>query len=292
MGSQSVPQVDPASAFVSNPNMVADQPLDRVIAPLNYLVDTGEKPVSYMSTSGIERTGRYEPYRVSIRNGRTTAQDFSLDREGFALVRHGTKHRDFFDADAVRRNYYPEMERLVRRATGASHVLVFDHNVRLGDETSREQKGLSAPVLSVHNDYTATSGPQRVRDLLPRDEAEARLARRFAIVNVWRPLVGPVESMPLALADARSIAPRDLITRDLVYPDRVGEVYDAAYNPDHRWFYFPWMESDEAILIKGYDSEQDGRARFTLHTAFDDPASPDNPAPRQSIEVRTLAFFD
>lgn len=292
MGSQTVPQVGSTPAFVSAPNTAANQPVDSVIAPLNYLVDTGEKPVSYMSTSGVERTGRYEPQRVAIRNGRTTAQDFSLDREGFALARHETGHHDFFDADAVRRAYYPEMERLVRRATGASNVLVFDHNVRLGDEAGRAQRGLRAPVLSVHNDYTAKSGPQRVRDLLPNDEAEARLAKRFAIVNVWRPLVGPVESMPLALADARSIAPRDLITRDLVYPDRVGEVYDAAYNPDHRWFYFPWMENEEAILIKGYDSEQDGRARFTLHTAFDDPASPENPAPRQSIEVRTLAFFD
>ena len=148
-------------------------------------------------------------------------------------------------------------------------------------------KAERAPVRMTHNDYTENSGPQRVRDLFDADEAEALLAHRFAEYNVWRPISGPVQRSPLGLIDAQSLAPADL-----VYQDRTGEIYHVAYNPDHLWFYFPAMKTDEVVLIKGYDSATDGRARFTPHTAFDDPTTPENAPPRESIEVRALAFFE
>jgi len=142
----------------------------------------------------------------------------------------------------------------------------------------------------VHNDYTEWSGPQRVRDLLP-DEAEALLKRRFAIVQVWRPIRHPVETHPLAICDARSLSPKDLVISERRYPNRVGQTYAITYNPDHHWYWFPLMRRDEALVFKVYDSLQDGRARWTAHTAFDDPTSPPNARPRESIEIRTLAFF-
>jgi hypothetical protein len=163
--------------------------------------------------------------------------------------------------------------------------------VRAGDRAV--ERGYRQPVISVHNDYTEKSGPQRVRDLLPTAEAEQRLKKRFAEYNVWRNIAAePIESTPLGFVDAESIAPRDLAVCNLVYSDRVGEIYQGVYNADHQWHYFPAMTRDEAILIKCYDSEKDGRARFSLHSAFNDPTSPTNARPRQSIEVRTLAFFD
>jgi hypothetical protein len=119
-------------------------------------------------------------------------------------------------------------------------------------------------------DYSAKSGPQRVRDFLP-DEAEVLLKSRFAEINVWRPIIELLKDTPLAVCDARSIAPNDLLPTDLVYQHRVGEIYSVTYNSSHRWFYFPDMQRNEALLIKCYDSEEDGRARFTAHTAFDDP---------------------
>lgn len=141
----------------------------------------------------------------------------------------------------------------------------------------------------VHNDYTEGSGPQRVRDLLP-DEAEQLLRRRFAVINVWKPIRGPVEQAPLAFCDAGSIAHEDMLPSDLVYADRTGEIYSFTWNPEHRWFYYPAMRADEALLLKCYDSDTAG-ARFTAHTAIDDPTSRENAATRESIEVRTLAFF-
>ena len=146
------------------------------------------------------------------------------------------------------------------------------------------------PVLSAHNDYTEWSGPHRVREILP-DEAEALLARRFAIVQVWRAINQPIQSNPLAVADAKSVAMDDFLVAERRYPHRVGQTYRLKYNSNHRWFYFPEMRRDEALVFKVYDSEKDGRARFTPHTSFEDPASPPNAPPRQSIEVRAFAFF-
>jgi hypothetical protein len=146
------------------------------------------------------------------------------------------------------------------------------------------------PVLSAHNDYTEWSGPQRVRELMG-DEAERLLGRRFAIVQLWRPISSPLESNPLAMADARSVAPEDLLVAERRYPHRVGQTYRLKYSPRHRWYYFPRMRRDEAIVFKVFDSEKDGRARFTPHTSFDDPSTPPGAPPRQSIEARALAFF-
>lgn len=288
-------QIAPANSNLDG--VLADGALDRerVEADLNYLVDTGVKPVTYMPPPGggeFRRTGSYVPYRVSIRNARPVAGAFSLDRQGFSLARHDTAVPNFHDDDRVRRLYYPEMVRLVQAETAAARVEVFDHNVRVEGAPDRDEDGNRAPVRLVHNDYTAKSGPQRVRDLFGSQEAEALLKKRFAIINVWRPIAGPVETAPLALADARSVSPLDLAPLDLVYPDRTGEIYNATFSPTHDWYYVPRMERDEALLIKGYDSLSDGRARFTLHTAFDDPTTPAGAAPRQSIEVRTLAFFE
>lgn len=263
-----------------------------VEATVTYLADTSIKPVTYNPPPGTgvpQRVGNYRGFPVIIRDGRAIADDLSLDREAFILTNHDTAVRDFYDEDEVRRVYYPEMERLVAARTGARRVVVFDHTIRVADRAV--ERGLRTPVQLVHNDYTETSGPQRVRDLLPAGEAEALLQRRFAEYNVWRPIAGPVEMQPLGLVDASSIAPEDLITADLVYADRTGEIYHGRYNPEHRWYYFPRMERHEAVLIKCYDSEKDGRARFSLHSAFEDPTTPQHARPRESIEIRTLAFF-
>src|SRR5204863_1601738 len=206
------------------------------------------------------------------------------------LLEHRTAMRNFFDADELKRVYYAEVEALIKRIAGASRVVVFDHTLRSGDEAEREAKLVREPVLSAHNDYTEWSGPQRVRDLMG-EEAERLLERRFAIIQVWRAIVNPIQSNPLALADAASIAPGDLLVAERRYPHRVGQTYRLKYSPGHRWFYFPEMRRDEALVFKVYDSETDGRARFTPHTSFVDPATPPGSSPRQSIEARTLAFF-
>jgi len=271
-----------------------DEDVDAVIAEITYTVDTGEKLVNETFGPGnIHRrtTGTYEHRAVRIRNARPLAGGLSLDANGFVLAAHATAVADFFDAERLKSVYYPEIERLVAETSGASRVVVFDHTLRSGDAAEREARLVREPVLAAHNDYTEWSGPQRVREVLPA-EAEELLRRRFAIIQVWRPIHRPVRANPLALADARSVAPEDMIVTERRYPHRVGQTYRLRYNPSHRWFYFPEMRRDEALVFKVFDSSTDGRARFTPHTSFDDPRTGDGAPPRQSIEARALAFFD
>ncbi len=264
-----------------------------VESTLNYLADLGEKPYFYLyePPPGMPwRNTKGDRRRVVIHDARGLAPPPSLDVEGFRLTSHETAVADLYDANAVRDAYYREIEELVRKLTGAARVVAFDHNLRSAAKAERRDDGVQPPVRFPHNDYTERSGPQRVRDLVPADEAERLLASRFAVINVWKPIRGRVEASPLAVCDARTIRRQDLVESDLRYRDRVGEVYSLRFNPAHRWFYYPRMRADEAMLLKCYDSDR-GRARFTAHTAFDDPTSPPDPPPRESIEVRTLVFF-
>jgi hypothetical protein len=263
-----------------------------VEATLKYLAPMAERPYfyTYPPPEGVPgRNNRGDRRRVEVHDARELAHP-SLDVEGFTLVKLASALADAYDAKAVVRDYYPEVEALVRDFTGARRVLVFDHNVRNTDRSVQQREQTQGAVGYVHNDYTLRSGPQRVRDLVGGDEAERLIERRFAVINVWRPLRGPVQQAPLAFCDASSLEPGDFVPTDLRYRDRVGEIYSITWRPEHRWFYYPAMQADEVLLLKCYDSDPE-RACFTAHSAIDDPNSPADAAPRESIEVRTLAFF-
>jgi hypothetical protein len=236
----------------------------------------------------VKSAGTQDPHQVTIRNGRP--EKFVLEENGFRFVGHDTKMANFFDADEVKRVYYPEMEALIKAESGAKRVVVFDHTLRTADDDFREEHKIREPVRRAHNDYTEWSGPQRVRDLMG-DEAEDLLRHRFAIIQVWRPIRYPVETHPLAICDAKSLSPKNLLISERRYPTRVGQTYAITYDPAHRWFWFPRMRREEALVFKVYESLTDGRARWTAHSAFDDPTSPPDARPRESIEIRTLAFF-
>jgi len=265
---------------------------ESVETSLMYIVDTGEKPVSNSVAHGAKpvHIGTYEDRPATIHNARLLNPPAALEREGFILVVHDTQVKNFYDEDEVRRVYYPEMERLIKAESGAARVVIFDHTLRAANDALRAEMQVREPVRRVHNDYTEWSGPQRVRDLLPAD-AETLLNRRFAVIQTWRPIRNPVETAPLAIADARSLPARDMIRTERRYPDRVGEIYHISYNPEHRWYYFPRMRRDEALVFKTFDSAKDGRARWTAHAAFDDPTTSPGAPERESIEIRALAFF-
>ncbi len=260
----------------------------------------------------------------------------ALDANGFELVERPTADPglDFLDHGAVVRTYYPECAGIVRAATGAAVVAAFDHNVRsaTGKSGNRRIAGgqhVQGPAHLVHGDYTLTGAPTRLRDLarppalndtyraalpeggtlLDADAVERAVGGggRFAIVNVWRNIAPePVAARPLALCDAASVRPEDLVVFEIHYADRVGENYFAKHDPRHRWMYWPAMTRDEALLIKQWDSAgelaRSGGARadadaggrpctFSFHSAFEDPETPPDAPDRWSIEVRCAALF-
>ena len=287
---QAVVDTAPASA--------AERTSADVRAALTFITRSDTKPVfqSASYTGGAPRVFfDSERHGVLIRDMRPFAGALSLEPEGFELRRHRTAVRDLYDDDALEQVYYPEIQEVLREVTGASRVVVFDATRRSdGSGGARNPDGLRGPASRVHVDYTEKSGPQRVKDLLGEAEAErlAASGARIIQINVWRPIRGPVERSPLALADAASVRPGDLIATDQVFPDRVGEIYHLAHHPAQRWYYAPRMTPDEVLLIKGYDSLTDGRARFTPHGAFDLPDTPGDAPPRESIEVRTLVVVE
>jgi hypothetical protein len=263
-------------------------------AELNYLAPTHERPRTYTydPPPGLPRsTVINEPHTVQILNARQMQSAPLLDEEGFGLIRHRSGVRNFDDEEEVKRLYYPEAVEVLKQATGADRIFVFDHTVRrrVPGSEDRRADGPRQPVPRVHVDHTARSGPQRVRDLLP-EEAQSLLRGRVQIINLWRPIRGPLRDMPLAVCDARTVKPEQLVASDLVYRDRTGETYSVTFDSAHRWFYVPEMEVDEGLLLKCYDSKTDGRARFAPHSAFIDPATPPDASPRESIELRTLVF--
>jgi len=266
---------------------------ETIEAELIYLADTGEKLVTQVADPGgrdQRQGGGNETHRVKILNGRPLAARFDFEREGFRFVGDKSQVRNFHDENEIRRVYYPECEALIQKVSGAKRVVVFDHTLRTASDEQRENQKIRDIVSRVHNDYTEWSGPQRVRDIMD-EEAEGLLRGRFAIIQVWRPINHPVESHPLAICDAQTVRPKSLVVNERHYQDRVGQTYAITYDPEQRWYWFPRMRPDEALIFKVYESLRDGRARWTAHTAFADPHMPPHARPRESIEIRTLAFF-
>ncbi len=266
-----------------------------VRATLNYSVDNGIPPDYYF----------YEPdpsvklnppgtdvKEVEIHDAWPQRHTIRLDKEGFELHEFDPSFKNFDDDAQVKQAFYQQVEAFVKAHTGAKRVEIFDHTIRkrLPADLKAQTEVQRPAVMLVHSDYTVKSGPQRVHDIVPQ-EADALLQGRVAFYNVWKPLYRRVEELPLAMCDASTHEPDDMLRMDLKYRERTGEIYVMRYSPKHRWMYFPHMEASHALLLKTYDSATDGRCRFMGHTAFEHPHTPADALKRESIEVRTMAFF-
>lgn len=280
--SQVLESNDPATAFVS------------VEAEVSYIVDDGVPPVRYVDWPEMEHENvkaRYETKRVTIRNGRVADEEITLPTHGFAFVEHETKMKDFLDEEEILRVYYPETAAIIKAQSGAKRVLVFDHTLRTADLSRLAERWVREPVHACHNDYTEHSAPQRVRDILGEEEAEEPLKHRYSIIQTWRSIAPQVESEPLALCDGRTIPEVGFIPNQRRYKHRIAETAHIAYSPEHRWFYFPLMQRNEAIVFKVFDTDPSAGVRFTAHTAFNDPNTAPDAKIRESIEMRALAFY-
>ncbi len=281
---------------------IDESKLDYVVTELSYTLapDGPAKVCVFPPSSGreIERPAR-EQRTMPVYDCRPIVDGLSLDEAGFEMLSHRSAFSDFYNADRVREEYYPEVVSLLKDVLGAFEVFVFDHNVRSRARSDRGEIGVREPVENAHNDYTVSSGPRRVGEVLEDNRATHLGGRRAALINAWRPIVGPVQDHPLAVCDARSAKLEDFISTtiqhfsegDLQNPSLTGEIYSFQHSPSHRWFYVSDMQPDEMMLLKCFDSADDGRACFTGHTGFLNPACPENFVPRESIEARTVVIF-
>ncbi|WP_025565753.1 CmcJ/NvfI family oxidoreductase [Psychromonas sp. SP041] len=219
-------------------------------------------------------------------------QTFSLDKEGFELASFTPNEVDFLTPETVKSDYYPQVESLIKKQTGATDVFAFDHTVRRGIKNSNRH-----PAYHVHNDYTHETGPIRAQSVLDEAILKRFAGKRMIQINVWRSIDGVVEKDPLAFLDFSTLNTKDLVKAKISFNDmhstekHQGEIFALKKNNNQKWYYYPRMDGTEAVLIKGFDSDP-SYSRFAMHTAFPLLGQGDSGKPRQSIETRTYTFFD
>ena len=260
-------------------------PRGEVTTELNFYAPPadGSKPFYYVEEppeGQLKQNYGTTAIAVTIHDIRGRESDFELDTSAFATVTTGpSTEKDFRDDESIKKNYYPEVEELLlKNVPGAKRIFLFDHTVR-------RATGNRNPVTRVHIDQTKASATARVHQHLP-DEAEELLKGRYRIINVWRPLNGPVQHTPLAFADSQTFNDDALIGVEHRYPDRTGETA-AVKHENEQWYYWSGMDNNERLFLECFDSEKEGRVP---HTAFNDPRTPQGARERESIEVRALVF--
>jgi hypothetical protein len=271
-----------------------------VVAPLGYLAESRTPPRYriYPPAQDKDESPPSERHDVRVFDCREGVNALALDVEGFVVRDQTSAIKNFFDDETIRSRYYAEVEALVKETTGAKLVIVFDHNVRSVEKAAKGETGVRAPVDAVHNDYSKKSGQQRVQELLKTHNLSDLTRHRTAIINVWRPICGPVRDRPLAICDTRTVSQDEFVETDIEHygdddsskPRHTGQIYSLRYSPKHRWYYVAEMQPSEVLLFKCYDS-LDGVARFTPHTGFTNPDCPSEFVPRESIEARTLVIY-
>lgn len=227
-----------------------------------------------------------DPRTVDILDAWSQQPTLSVDKQGFELHEFKSDFKDFDHGVDVKQIFYQQVIDFVKLHTGAKQVVAVAHTIRKRQpENLKNQREIFRPaVLLVHGDYTETSGPLKLKFFLPELPTQGRVA----FYNVWKPLYNRVEELPLAMCDATTYNPEDLLCMDY---NRIGEIYLMRYSLNHKWMYFPGMDADQALILKMYDSNYDKSCRFLMHSAFEHPNTPTDALKRESIEVRTIAFF-
>ncbi|KAK2026574.1 hypothetical protein LX32DRAFT_695471 [Colletotrichum zoysiae] len=271
------------------------QPRDRrtVVTTINYYDDPGDgSPPTPIVVGGQKVTNerKMTPRTMTVTDVSGDEDTFTLDTHGFQYIRHTSVEKDFADEETVKSVYYPEMERVYKDITGASRVVIFNHQIRRGPanwhslgERNTEHRG---PLHKAHVDQSYDGAVMMARHHLG-DEADELLKRRFQIINIWRP-IKTVYKDPLAVADGNTVAEGDLVPGAIIYPRHRAETWTIKPNPAHRWYFKDKQGPDEPLLIKCFDSDT-SVVRRAAHCAFRDPEMDDMES-RQSIDIRALVF--
>lgn len=281
--------------MIDPPGAIAQQ---GTFADFSYLDYPEEGAVTYMyqpKDGNSQGNCRYISKKTWVNNARINAEQRHWETAGFGLWESESKLKDYWDEESVRRHYYPAMAALACDVSGASKAYIFDHMLRRREQGRPQlsfgrQSDVAGAAGRIHNDYSEASGRSKLAMVIADNEQLAAI-RRYSIVNIWRPLLGPVQDTPLALCDAQTVSTLDLVSCEVRRPDRKGEIYLMRHADSQRWYYYPEMTADEVLLFKQYDSKLNGVARMTPHTAFDLPHIPADAPLRESIELRCLLVY-
>jgi hypothetical protein len=184
---------------------------------------------------------------VRIHDIRGHIDEFNLEKEAFQVIENvpESAEKDFVSDESIKKNYYPEVEKLLLEHTpGGQRVVIFDHTVRRCNPSGPTGGG---PVLQAHVDQTPANAKERVKRHAG-EKAEELLKGRYHIINVWRPLNGPVIDTPLAFAPSSSADDKDIIPVEHRFSDWTGQTGRVRYNEGQKWHYLSGMRNDERLL--------------------------------------------
>ena len=251
----------------------------------------GAQPFLYSGTppEGLPAMNYTEPaLPLTLNDIRGREHEFTLDKDAFQPLQGVlcVPYEAIQSEETIQRTWYPAVEEfLLNKIKGAHRVIIFDHVVRMESVNTHRK-----PLHTAHADQTTQAATDRVRRCIPDPgEAEQALRGRYRIINVWKPLKGPVQSSPLAFARAGSVQSTDLVPIKFHLPHRAGEILGVAFNQSQEWMYWSGMQPDECLLLKCSDSDESVASRVP-HSAFYDPRTPPNAPGRESIEFRTLVL--
>jgi hypothetical protein len=267
-------------------------------ANLKFIVPQDTKPIFESSeyTGTVPKIHFETEYKsVLIHDVRDSSMSFTFENNGFQLLKHKSEVINFYDHEEVSKVYEKELKDFLIKYMKADDVIIFDYTRRSdGKFGAKNPDGLRGPADRVHADYTDLSGPQRAKDVLGINNYNNLLKEggRIVQLNVWRAINGPVKRFPLAFADAQSIPKNDLVETDQIFSNRTGEIYHIVYSKSHRWHWASNMMNDEILLLKGWDSSNNARVKYTPHGAFELPNQLNSDPPRESIEARVFIIFN
>jgi hypothetical protein len=270
-----------------------------VQAKVEYLSMRTARPIYFASSAGRNAAHKIDQpmniVTVEVDDARQRGDDglrdeYGLHPSGFELLEFPTAVDNFLDPAQIESVYEAEIENFLKAVTGGYRVHIFDHTVRASDPELREVKNVREPAYLVHNDYTSNSGFVCLQENLGEDAATLAQGR-FQIINVWRPLVDPVEDFPLALCDARSLTTEDLVDTERRAPNHVGEIQLALHDPRQHWYFYSQMRPPEVLLFKTFDSIDGGNRPCSIHSAIRLPDAPADARPRESVETRAFVFY-
>ncbi|KAK9848089.1 hypothetical protein WJX84_003693 [Apatococcus fuscideae] len=232
-----------------------------------------------------------DPKEMTICDVRSASSLPTLEVSGFQLLSFPEPPNiDWFDDEQVRQHYHPLVETVIRSELNGCRAYVVDHRVRGGSVKASMNRARSqavdrsVPLPSAHTDYTPAGAKARYAKNFPQQEEG-----RFAIIQAWQPLRGPVLDSPLALLDASSVRLEDAMGLELRYNDWTGEAHLLHHSPDHRWWYTSHMNTNEGYLF--YGSNPDAETNF--HPGFR-VVCPDSSSDRllQSLIKSTVVAVD
>ncbi|KAF2035220.1 hypothetical protein EK21DRAFT_84841 [Setomelanomma holmii] len=280
--------------------------------------------------TAFEKRRKHVPFEVNISDLRSKKDEFNVDNAGFQLVEFKSKVKDFGNEDEIKQVWYDEVKNKIKEVTGASYVHIVSHMCRRNtfadaQDDAKVKKDTefvtkNNPARFVHVDQSYRGSEQIMFLNLPEEEAEKRMKKRWAIMNIWAPIEKPVKKDPLAFCDFRTVDENDFrtvvanlpppgageygnVSKNMSHKPRAEyssngetaaryEVTNMAHNPNQRWYYASDMTPEEAWVFKIFDSKKDGRAKCAVHSSFPLKGQSDVGDPRTSIEIRAFVFWD